>query len=251
MSQTYRGLIRPISIRRQRKRVFISHSCRDHPLVCAIGDGLQRFGWDIIIDPFDPGDKTCLKVQEAIRQSTHFVLLNTVNSLKSRWVHLEALLAELCYDQDAICYVPVKVDDAPMRDEAEALISINWRSSGKTTDLVKLLADSIRATNTQHQLATNVSESEQLKENGRQLERMHYRTGDFEYNLKAIETYEAAILLNFCNHNAWANLAWCLWKQREDNRALKSILVAEEIGLTSNHVKDVKERILLGKRSMR
>lgn len=136
-------------------------------------------------------------------------------------------------------------------DEAESFISNNWSGAGSIEDVVHRLADRIRATDPRRRLSTDVAESERLKEEGRELERMHFRTGDFSYNLKAIETYERAIVQNFCNHNAWANLAWTLWKQLEDNRALKCIRVAEEIIPTSNHVKDVRERIRAGKRSMR
>lgn len=99
-------------------------------------------------------------------------------------------------------------------------------------------------------LTVSLSESEQLKESGREYERIHYDTGDWRYNLKAIDAYEKAIQLDFGNQHAWANLAWCLWKQGEDNRALKCIKVAEDISPTSNQVRDVRRRIRSGKRSL-
>lgn len=232
------------------KSIFISHRCIDHPIVYTIGDKLSRNGWKISIDPFDIGDQTCVKTQEIIKKSTHFILLNSINIFTSRWVKLEALFAKLCYNEDALCYFPIKVDNAKIIEEADGLIFIDLTSSKDIPNLVNVLAERIRKTDPSRQLPIDISLSEQLKEDGRVLERVHARINDIRFLHKAITTYEKAIYLNFCNHHAWANLAWCLWKHNETNRALKCIGVAENIEPNSNHVKDVRKRIEEGKRSI-
>ena len=232
------------------RTIFISHSCQDHAIVNELSTGLQYDSWKILVDPFAPGDRTCTKVQEMIKLSSHFILLNTVNSVQSRWVYLESLFSKICYDHDAICFIPINVDNVEPRSETKDLISINWNTSRSISDLIVQLRESINNTTPQKPpLPLNKVESERIKENGREFERTHFRTGNWEYNLRAIDAYDEAIVLDFCNHNAWANQAWCLWKQREDNRAYKSISIAEELSPTSNHVKDVKMRIQSGKRS--
>lgn len=232
------------------KNIFLSHSCDDHVITDAIRDGLKQLEWNVIVDPFKPGDKTCMKIQNSLKESTHFILLLTANSLSSYWVRIEALFAQLCYNQNAICYFPVSVDGTPNLEPARELIHINWKSSNDTDELINLLAQRIHETAPATQLKTDVEQSEILKEQGREFERIHARTDDLLSLHKAVETYEKAIKLNFCSHNAWANLAWSLWKLGEENRAWKCIRIAEDISPDSNHVKDVKQRIELGKRTI-
>lgn len=230
-------------------QIFISHSCKDHELVHTIAHGLNTLYRRVIVDPFDPGDRTCIETERSIKKSTHFVLLNTSNSIGSRWVQLESLFAKLCHEEHAIFFIPICVDAAPIRDEAKSLIAINWSSSAKPADLIAQVTKQVRSAMPRRTLPLDEKKSYILKEEGRECERMHYRTGDFRYNHKAIDRYEEAIKLNLCNQYAWANLAWALWKQREDRRARKCIGIAESIDPTSNHVRDVKDRIRSGKRT--
>lgn len=234
-----------------RHAVFISHPCRDHSLVYPLRDELRRLGWQITVDPFGPGDRTALQVEEAIKQSTHFILVTTAHAASSRWVRVESVFARHCYEARALVCVPLLVDGAAPLDDMEPLIHVNWRTEEGVPELVSRLAAGLaRGPSPARRLVVDVSEGERLKERARESERRHWLDGDWQYNLDAIDTYEAALALNLSNHNAWANLAWCLWKQREDNRAMRCLRVAEDINPTSNHVRDVGERIRAGARRL-
>jgi hypothetical protein len=232
------------------KHIFISHSCKDHFLTNALVNGINNYKLNVIIDPFILGDKTCDRIQDSIKGSTHFILLLTQNSYSSYWVKIEALFAQLCYKQNAICYFPINIDGIHSIEPSRELMHISWDTTENINKLITLLVKSIKSTSPTSKLPTDIIQSDLLKEQGREFERIHAGAGDVFYLHKAVESYEKAIQLNFCNHNSWANLAWSLWKLNEINPSWKCIQIAEDISPDSNHVKDVKQRMLSGKRSI-
>lgn len=230
------------------KRIFISHSCKDHLIVDGLKKLLYYSEWELVIDPFSPGDKTCTKVQNCIKDSTHFILLCTSNALESYWVELESLFAQLCFNQDAIIYLPISVNDTRIPESARELIYLNFYTDRDWNNTAEKLINAINESDPTATLISDADVSERKKEDGRAFERLHAETNDISYLRQAISSYESSINYNFCNHNAWANLAWCLQKSYENNRALKTIDIAMHIAPDSNHVKDVRDRIYAGKR---
>jgi len=235
-----------------RRTIFISHCCcdRDHQITDTLKLGIEQYGWNIAIDPFDWGDITCVKIQEKIKESTHFILLTTPNSVNSNWVRIEALFAQLCHNKNSIIYLPISVDGTPMLEPAKEIIYVKWRSSGEIQELADNLSKTISETFPPNRLAIDLPLSEEIKETGRNYERNHAASDNILFLHEAVKMYEKAIELNFCNHNAWANLAWSLWKLNEDNRAWKYIRTAKEISPYSNHVKDVEGRMERGERAI-
>ena len=227
--------------------IFISHSCDDHHIACPLWCGLQKCG-EVLMDPFDPGDKTCMKIQESIKKSTHFILLATPKSIISPWVNIEALFAQLCYDRNAIIYLPVSIDATSMLEQASELIYMKWKTSDGIQQLIKNLEEQISKTYPKNSLTTDVFLSRELMEEGRNLERDHAVMKNALFLHRAVKLYERAIDLNFCNHHAWINLAWTMWKLHEDDCAWKRIQIAQDINPSSKRVKDVKKWMKQGRR---
>ena len=97
-------------------------------------------------------------------------------------------------------------------------------------------------------LPTDAEKAEREKERGRALEREHVATGDIGFLHEALDAYDKAIQLDFCNHNAWANKAWSLWKLGERYRAEDLVGFAKLLRPDSRHVMDVEARMTDGKR---
>lgn len=230
------------------KNIFISHSCKDHQLVGELKSILYHPDWKLIIDPFSPGDKTCTKVQSCIKNSTHFILLYTSNALKSYWVQLEALFAQLCFKQDSIIYLPISVDNSPIPETAREIIHLNINNNCGWNSIKQQIIDIINKSKPNNKLDSDIKISDNERKLGRAFERRHAETNNAFHLHQAVSSYQSAINYNFCNHNAWANLAWCLQKLFEDNRAKKTIDIAMQISPDSNHIMDVKERIYSGQR---
>jgi hypothetical protein len=242
--------------------VFLSHSCQDDPLPHQLASELRERGIVVLIDPFDPGDRTCAKIQELIKGSSHFVLFFTESCSSSRWVRIECRFAKLCYDLGGITVLPISVDGAQPYDFLEQFIAIRWSTGNALGDLSRLLSECI--TGKQRAgflrrlseyitgkrragiLSTDVERAELEEEGGRELEREHARTNKIGFLHKAVQAYDRAIQLDFCNHNAWANKAWSLFKLGEKSRALDFVEFAKLLRPDSRHVQDVQKRIMDG-----
>lgn len=246
--QCYLGSIISAYMASDSRIVFLSHSSQDGELTSLVKAGLTEGGLHVVVDPFEPGERTCRKSQQSIKSSTHFIALLTPHAVKSRWVRLEALFAQLCHRRNGIVCIPVCVDKTDPLDSVKELIHIPWESSADAGRLTSCLASRIASTMPTVQLCTDVARSEELKETGRELERRAAVEGDDAILHKAEETYERAVELNYCDHNAWAKLAWVLWKLRENQRAWKQIRMACEISPDSHHVADVQARMECGRR---
>lgn len=232
------------------RSVFLSHSSLDMGLTSIISSGLKRSGFIVFLDPFQEGDRLCLETERSIKRCTHFVLILTKSAAESRWVFLEALFARRCQRRGAIEIIPVYLDRTPPMGSISEFKGFNWESSKCPDELVKKLAKRISETMpSAARLGLDVEKSQELKEQGRELER---RAAIYDKSalLLAEDKYEEAIDWNYCNHNAWANLAWVLWKRGEDQRAWKYIRIARQIRPDSSHVRDVLDRMEGGQRSI-
>jgi hypothetical protein len=178
-----------------------------------------------------------------VKQASHFVVFFTGSCLQSRWVRIESRFAKICYDLGAITILPIAVNGARLYDFLEQFIAIRWNKDDDLGDLARRLSENIDGNTHAGFLLTNAERAEREKEHGRELERKHARTGDVSFLHEAVDAYDRAIQLDFCNHHAWANKAWSVCKLGERNRALDLVNFAILLRPDSQHVLDVKARI--------
>ena len=78
-----------------KKKVFISYSRKDMSFVKTLAEDLEEQGFDVWYDLTDigAGDRWAQEIQEGISQSEIFVIVVSLNSLKSEWVEKEFLFA--------------------------------------------------------------------------------------------------------------------------------------------------------------
>ncbi len=226
--------------------ILLSHSCNDHPLPDKIAGQLDKKGYDILIDPFKLGDRTCEVVQQVIKASDYFILLFTESCLHSRWVKIESRFAKRCYDSNALDILPISVNGATLYSFLEGFISLRWNINDDLKNITDQLSKRIAMRTQRITLKTDKDEAEREKERGRVLERKHAATGSLTELHAAVELYDRAINLDFCNYNAWVNKGWSLWKLGERNRALDSVSFAKLLRPDSKHVLDVQKRIRAG-----
>ena len=223
--------------------VFLSHTCNEHAVIYSLAQRLKDSSLEVIVDPFLPGDPTCAIAQTNVKQSSHFVLFFTESCIKSRWVRIESRFAKICYDLGAMTILPIAVDGAQPYPFLEQFIGIRWNTDDGLGDLERELSANIDRNTHAGSLFTDAERAEREKEGGRELERQHATTGDVSILHDAVDAYDKAIQLDFCNHHAWANKAWSLCKLGERNRALDLIAFAKLLRPDSQHVLDVKARI--------
>jgi hypothetical protein len=250
------------------KVVFISHRCLDHVIVHALQEKLQSSGFTVLVDPFQAGDRTCDKAQRAIKESTHFIFLATQNSVnrehelrnrqyvteswqRARWVTIEYNCAEHCAMQQGLIVICVKVGNTAIPRILQQFIYIPFEIDTSLAQLSDRLLEPIASTNPLQRLSTDQERSKKLVEEGRISERNHATYNDERYLHSAITAYDRAILQDFCNHHAWLNKGWCLWKLRDDAIAWRYANMAQLLRPDSDRVKQVTERMSYGYRTLR
>ena len=250
------------------KVVFISHRCLDHTIVYALQKELQSYGLTVVVDPFQGGDRTCDKAQKAIKESTHFIFLATENSVNSehesknrqyiteswqraRWVTIEYNCAEQCVLRQGLILICVKVGNASIPQVLQQFIHIPFDIDSSVVQLAELLSNRINTTTSSQRLSTDKKISKQLLEDGRLAERNHATYNDERQLHSAIAIYDRAILYDFCNHHAWLNKGWCLWKLRDDAIAWKYVNMAQLLRPDSDRVMQVVDRMASGYRTLR
>jgi hypothetical protein len=250
------------------KRVFISHNCLDHPLVYILQQELQSGGLSAIVDPFIGGDRTCDKAQKEIRESTHFVLLATGNSINSeheatsfnkiteswhraRWVSIEYKYAELCALKESIVLICVKVGCTSIPGSLQAYIHIPYVESSPVSQLARSILKCVNSTSPTHRFSGDPKLSESFVEQGREKERDAAIQDDERKLHSAIDLYDKAILQDFCNHHAWLNKGWCWWKLYTDLLAWKCVNMAQLLRPDSIRTQHIIGRMILGFRSLK
>jgi len=251
------------------KVVFISHSCLDHKIVHELQKELQTYGLTVVVDDFQGGDRTCDKTQRKIKESTHFILLATENSINSkheykarqysneswhraRWVTVEYTCAEHCALQQGLTLICVKVGNIAIPQVLQHFIYVPFIIDSSVSQLSENLTSCINSTMPSHKLSTDPQRSKKLVEMGRNLERVHatFSRDDRELH-SAIEFYEQAISFDFCNHHAWLNKGWCLWKLKSDTVAWKYVNMAQLLRPDSDRLPDILKRMTDGYRTLK
>lgn len=234
------------------KTVFVSHKCPDdHVEVARLKLEFTHLGIQCFADDFCAGDRTSVTIQRAIKQSTHFVLLLTAGSMMSRWVKIEYTCAEHCAVRDGLVLICLKAGNAPLPAILEQFIHIPY-TSADVNEIFPQIIDAIRSTGPSRRLLTNSGESERVVSQARVAERRHAmkaaanpsaRFHDESDLHEAVALYEQAIELDFCNHHAWLNKGWCLWKLYSDTVAWKYVETARLLRPDSQRVGEVIGRM--------
>ena len=106
-------------------RVFISHSSADKKFVRTLKDDLTENGIQTWVDEdeLEFGDSLIAKLEIAVEQSTHFVIILSPNSVESDWVKLELSKAKLLKDNAILKkIVPIKYRHCTVPNELIDLI---------------------------------------------------------------------------------------------------------------------------------
>ncbi len=99
------------------KTVFLSHSHLDKDLVLGLQRYLAKSGHKIYIDwqdtsmPRITNKETAIKIKDNIKKNEYFLMLATINSLKSRWVPWEVGVADSIKVYDKLLIIPVIIND--------------------------------------------------------------------------------------------------------------------------------------------
>lgn len=119
-------------------RVFISHSSSDKKFVRTLKDDLELNGIQTWFDEdeLDYGDSLVEKLETAIEQSTHFIIILSPNSIDSDWVKIELSKAKLLKDQSTLKkIIPIKYRECDLPSELKDLLY------GDLSDEVVIQAD--------------------------------------------------------------------------------------------------------------
>jgi len=97
--------------------VFICHASEDKPKARSLGRALKSIGSDVWLDEWEikVGDSIVQRINEALAQATHLVVLLSETSCQKPWVTKEwsaALMRQLA--DNSITVLPVRLDDHPV-----------------------------------------------------------------------------------------------------------------------------------------
>lgn len=96
------------------KKVFLSHSSKDKPIVTSVALDLNEKGISTWLDAFDirPGESIVTKINEGLNKCDYILLFLSENSVKSDWVtkEWETMLWEEVNSQK-IKIIPIKIGD--------------------------------------------------------------------------------------------------------------------------------------------
>lgn len=97
---------------RNTPRAFISHSSVDKEIAERLSRDLISHGIDTWFDKWEimPGDSLRRKIEQGISEASHFIVLLTLNSLKSEWVQIELDAAMVRKIENECQLLPVLYD---------------------------------------------------------------------------------------------------------------------------------------------
>lgn len=122
--------------------VFVSHSSRDTPEASQLAERLRRDGLRVWLDAWEihPGDNIAAAVESGLEHSRVLVLCMSTNAFASDWAQLEAGTFRF---RDPLSaerrFLPVRLDDAPVRDSLRQFRYIDWRPPVREREYPRLL----------------------------------------------------------------------------------------------------------------
>ncbi len=123
--------------------VFLSHSSKDQEIVREIAIRLKQDGIRVWFDEWElvPGDHFPTKIHYGFENSRVLVLFMSANGFGSDWVEFES---QATRSRDPLNkngrFIPVRLDDAPIKDSLAPFIYIDWYSQNREQEYLKLLA---------------------------------------------------------------------------------------------------------------
>src|SRR5262245_29695886 len=112
--------------------VFLSHSSADKGEVRSLAKRLRGDGVRVWFDDWElrPGNHIHKRIEDGLEQSRVLVLCMSANAFGSDWVRLEEGTFRF---KDPINkelrFVPLRLDDAPLKSSLAALLYVDWRGS--------------------------------------------------------------------------------------------------------------------------
>ena len=125
--------------------VFLSHSAKDKAVVRPLAERLRKDGlkawfdeWEIkpevpLAHPMGEGSGVrAAKIEEGLEHSRVLVLCMSANAFGSDWEQLEAGTFRFRDPLNKDCrFIPLRLDDAPIKDSLVQLLHIYWRPAGR------------------------------------------------------------------------------------------------------------------------
>ena len=96
------------------KKIFLSHSSKDKPIVTSVALDLKEKGINTWLDAFDiqPGESIISKINEGLNNCDFILLFLSQNSVNSEWVtkEWETMLWDEINTQN-VKIIPIKIED--------------------------------------------------------------------------------------------------------------------------------------------
>jgi hypothetical protein len=124
------------------KSVFLSHSSKDKQFVRRLGNDLRRYGVKVWIDEVEMngGNSSVDKISEGLENMDYFIVVLSVNSIKSEWVKKEinaAINKEVKSKKDII--IPCLLDDCEIPILLHDKTNIDFKNMPRYVDARKKL----------------------------------------------------------------------------------------------------------------
>lgn len=113
------------------KKIFISYSHADKGVAERLAHALNAQGVDVWWDHWElqPGDSLVSKLFESgLSQASHFLILLSPDSVRSRWVREELDIATVRRIEDLVRVIPVLIRDTEIPTPLRALLWVDLRS---------------------------------------------------------------------------------------------------------------------------
>jgi len=113
------------------RKVFISYSHEDKAVAERLAHALNDDGVDVWWDSWElqPGDSLVSKIFESgLSQASHFLILLSPDSVRSRWVREELDVATVRRIEDLVRVIPVLIRDTDIPTPLRALLWVDLRN---------------------------------------------------------------------------------------------------------------------------
>lgn len=193
-------------------KVFISHSSADKKFVRTLKTDLNDNGIDTFVDEdsLEYGDSLKERLEKAINDSSHFIIILTNNAVKSEWVKDELKEAIKLFDKKTIakiipikyrqCTIPESINELLYADLSEEIVQgekdkVIFLSDGYSKFLLKL----IKTLNSSYKRLTKTDITDIITETKESEKILQKKTPkEFITRHKIIGYKNKSVLVNYC-----------------------------------------------------